>query len=383
MAKTKPLLKLIVQRRRQRGAARRLWLDLLIGLEKARCVRPSLRLRVWLARLLGTGPRVGFGPLVERETTLGFRKWGIDTIIGGINKLRSGYIAGFFHGDEDLARFDILVIVKNFDFLCADQLRSMKDRGVILVYNPRDNPAGCDQDYRQCSWLVDALAGVIISNPLQRSLFEDGERPVVQIASPVINRHVKKRYRRARVIKLIWQGFAANAQYMEPLHPIIADLRAELGLDLRLVYHCERRPPLARGEAFRFERWRIGNWERALVAADVGVTIKPRGDLIQSHKPATKVLSYMGAGLPVVCTPSAADEAVVEHGRTGLLAYTDDDWRACLARLATDVALRMRLGRAAREAVTERFGPEKIAAEYMDLFRALQADPDVPGSAGT
>jgi hypothetical protein len=34
----------------------------------------------------------------------------------------------------------------------------------------------------------------------------------------------------------------------------------------------------------------------------------------------------MGAGLPVVCTPSEADRGVITHGETGFFARDDREW---------------------------------------------------------
>jgi hypothetical protein len=72
------------------------------------------------------------------------------------------------------------------------------------------------------------------------------------------------------------------------------------------------------------------------------------------------VISYMGAGLPVVCTPSEADR-------------DDREWYDCLRALATDATLRERIGTAGRRLVESRYGVEGIAAEYMALFDRVRA----------
>jgi glycosyltransferase involved in cell wall biosynthesis len=117
-----------------------------------------------------------------------------------------------------------------------------------------------------------------------------------------------------------------------------------------------------------YTQWKAHRWERVLVGSDIAVAIKPADDPFQQRKPPTKVISYMGAGLPVVCTPSEADKDVIVHGETGFFAYDDREWHDCLLALVTDPALRERVGTAARRHVVERYGMERVLADYLRLF---------------
>ena len=137
--------------------------------------------------------------------------------------------------------------------------------------------------------------------------------------------------------------------------------------------------PEAMNALSRALRRALGQAFRALAGdADVGVVIKPEGDPYQQRKSTTKVVSYMATGLPVVCTPSAADRRVIRHGETGFFASDDRAWRDCLRALVTDASLRERIGRAARRHVTEQYGVERIAGEYLRLFDAVLAAPPRP-----
>jgi glycosyltransferase involved in cell wall biosynthesis len=112
-----------------------------------------------------------------------------------------------------------------------------------------------------------------------------------------------------------------------------------------------------------------------LVESDVAVVIKPLDDPFQRRKPATKVVTFMGAGLPVVCTPSDADRDVVTHGETGFFAFDDREWYECLRALVTDASLRERVGIAGRRHVEGRYGVDQLAGEYMALFDAVLSGP--------
>jgi glycosyltransferase involved in cell wall biosynthesis len=81
------------------------------------------------------------------------------------------------------------------------------------------------------------------------------------------------------------------------------------------------------------------------------------------------------AGLPIVATDVGGTAEVVLDGVTGLLVGSDDvdALGRGLRRLASDVGLRARLGAAAHEHATNRFGMDRFVAQFADLYRTLVA----------
>ena len=135
---------------------------------------------------------------------------------------------------------------------------------------------------------------------------------------------------------------------------------------------------LPRSKGFvHYKTWTAHNWERMLVNSDIGVEIKSLHDAHLQRKPSTKVLSYMAAGLPVVCTPSVADRLVIEHGKTGYFACTDEEWYAYLKTLAANSGLRQKIGQAGKEYVSRHFSIPKITQKYLDFFDALITEAKV------
>jgi len=340
-----------------------------------------LRLRNALSRRI----KVGFGPILDRENTLGLRKWHIDPIVDAINRGPSGYVGDIFFPGEDLARFDIVVIVRHFESFTPDVAHRLHERHTRLVYDTADvsvvqTTSGWRDIYQDSDALerhykpfLRSMDALILASPLQRQDFEDLGIPQVAIARPLLNRRRRTTYPHRGPIRVIWQGYPENLAPMQRLHPIIRRLRAETGLDIRLVYDTAGR---ARDEGpIQYTEWKIHRWERRLITSDVAVVIKPLDDPFQQRKAPTKVVSYMGAGLPVVCTPSDADRRVITHGETGFFAYDDREWHACLADLVTDPSLRERVGTAARQHVLERYSVERIVAEYLQLFDRLLGHP--------
>ncbi len=82
------------------------------------------------------------------------------------------------------------------------------------------------------------------------------------------------------------------------------------------------------------------------------------------------VLEAMSYGLPVISRdlPDTTD-ALVDHGRTGLLFRSPDEYAAAVRRLATNEGERHAMGAAARTAVATAYDLQAIATRYADLYR--------------
>ncbi len=101
-------------------------------------------------------------------------------------------------------------------------------------------------------------------------------------------------------------------------------------------------------------------WERpgaipsAVASFDVGVC-PLRDNEANQARCSLKVLDYMSVGIPVCISDVGENRWFVEHGTSGFLAATEDDWVEHLARLLGDPGLRGRVGREARERIRTRY----------------------------
>jgi len=310
---------------------------------------------------------VGFGPIISGEHDLHIRKWRIDPIVNCINEISDKYCAGVFFNAEEMQRFDLVVIVREVDGMPAAALH-----GRIVIYDIVDRPyyTGDIQTIRKTFEMIQEADGLIASSPLHIEDLSGSGKKMVLIEHPIINiRHKDYTKRNDDTLTILWQGFPEHLPRMDILQPIVRRLAKELKKKIILMYHT-RMLPKSRGSV-RYRPWTAHNWERVLVKSDIGVEIKSLDDAHLQRKPSTKILTYMAAGLPVVCTPSAADRLVIEHGKTGYFACTDEEWYTYLKALAENPGFRQQMGQAGREYVSRHFNIPKIAQKYLDFFDAL------------
>jgi glycosyltransferase involved in cell wall biosynthesis len=86
------------------------------------------------------------------------------------------------------------------------------------------------------------------------------------------------------------------------------------------------------------------------------------------------VLEAMAAGLPIVAADTPAHREIVPEG-TGLLYRSREELRQAAASLLSDPSLAARVGAAARQSVSDRFGFDAAVRAYLRLYTSLLESP--------
>ena len=267
-------------------------------------VRPGWYYALKIKNALTTKRKVGFGPVVEGEYNIGVRGSRIDPIVDWINKHSETYSADVFFEFKEMTRFDLIVIVKEFHPGLYPLIQNLKAQGKLFLYDIVDNPFCTDPrsvSYHDHPEFLRLMDGVISSSPIQTQDVRPINPNVVLIEHPIIN-FERSTYPQKTPVDILWQGYMANVQCMFRLHAILERIQRESSAAIRMIYHSNA--PSREEGMIRFVKWKIRDWQKMLASADIGIVIKPPDDEIQRRKPSNKVLSYMAAGLPVVCTPT-------------------------------------------------------------------------------
>lgn len=110
---------------------------------------------------------------------------------------------------------------------------------------------------------------------------------------------------------------------------------------------------------------RVGSTAAPLATAQVAVAPVRHGSGTR-----LKLLEYFAAGLPVVCTPKAAEGLEVEDGRHVLLADTPRELAAAVRVLHADPGTCAALGAAARALVEDRYDWRLQVPRLLDIYAA-------------
>jgi glycosyltransferase involved in cell wall biosynthesis len=163
-----------------------------------------------------------------------------------------------------------------------------------------------------------------------------------------------------------WTGSYSTVQYLQLVSLALARLRTRR--DFRVVVvggagftvdgvEVEHRP------------WRSATEVQDISCFDIGIMPLPDAEW-ERGKCGLKALQYMALGIPPVVSPVGINGEIVDHGRNGFLAVTEDDWVETLDRLLGDPELRFRVGRSARATVEGRFSAVVQAPRVAHVFRS-------------
>ncbi len=164
--------------------------------------------------------------------------------------------------------------------------------------------------------------------------------------------------------QLVWIGSSSTLKGIEAMRPLWEQLGRELpALAMKVI--CDRFPQF---ESLRVVEvpWREATERAELASADIGVSWIP-DDPWSRGKCGLKVLQSMAAGLPVVANRVGVHPEMIEHGETGFLADTPEEWTTAIRTLVENPPLRRVMGAKAREFVRRRYSVESGAAKWLEL----------------
>ena len=162
-----------------------------------------------------------------------------------------------------------------------------------------------------------------------------------------------------------WSGSFSTSPYLHLLDDVLRTIQIRHGVAIRVIGDAQFSIPGVKLEALP---WRLETEVEDLLKLDVGIYPLPHEEWVLG-KSGLKALQYMGLGIPTVLTPVGANLEIVEHGKNGFFADTEEEWVAMLGKLIEEKALRERIGRAGRQTVVTRYSLECTWPLYLGVVR--------------
>ncbi len=293
-------------------------------------------------------------------------------------------IAGWFGALRAARSHDaVFVQKKRLPGLFQNWLRR---RGIPLIYDfddavlfrsSRHETPDSPARRRRFEAMVRASETVIAGSAYLRSLVE-GIHPSVHVVPTSIDcsRYRVRGHEGGDRVVLGWIGGRKSLEFLETLAPVLSRIgRDHPGSALKIVCNAFFRVD---GLEVIEKPWREAEETEDVASFDIGLAPLP-DDPWSRGKCATKLLQCMAAGVPTVASPVGSHEEIVTDGEDGMLASTPDEWYDRLTRLVQDVALRRRIGAAARRRVEAAYATAVSAPKLVAAVRGALASRALPG----
>ncbi len=168
-----------------------------------------------------------------------------------------------------------------------------------------------------------------------------------------------------------WIGSPGSQRVLLPMVALLKELTLTHNVKVVLVGAKEID---GYADCFEYTNWTLESEVEILSQFDIGI-MPLQDEPFQHGKCAYKIIQYMAAGLPVVCSPVGVNVEIVKNGVNGFKAVGQVEWREFLRLLVDDLRLRDTLGKKGRELVEDNFTLE-YAGEHLHRVLARVANSD-------
>ncbi|MFV1977800.1 MAG: glycosyltransferase family 4 protein [Myxococcota bacterium] len=176
-----------------------------------------------------------------------------------------------------------------------------------------------------------------------------------------------------------WVGHSDNLGFVEGIAGALRNV-AERLTGARIVIVADQQPELS-GLEVEFRRWTLDREVSCFDGMRVGMM--PLDDTPWTRaKCSFKLLQFMALGIPTVASPVGMNTRVIDHGRNGLLAATDEEWIHSLDRLLRDEAFARSISAEGRRSVVRNYSLEVLSPRLTNALLALLPENRRPEPTG-
>lgn len=174
----------------------------------------------------------------------------------------------------------------------------------------------------------------------------------------------KTHYMIDECINIVWIGSKSTVKYLKIVEPILQELSQKYNIKLKLI-----------GANIFLEKIKVEyiNWNEEIEAIEIlksDIGIMPlKEDYWEKGKCGFKLIQYMASGLPVVASPSPANEEIVEQYVNGYIAKTNEEWKIALEKLIININARKDMGNINRDKIEKKYSYQVWGNKYVNYIK--------------
>lgn len=258
--------------------------------------------------------------------------------------------------------------------------RILVNKGVPLVYDFDDaifipDTSEANRHFGWLKWarktgtICRLSSHVIVGNDYLKQ-YASRKSDRVSVVPPTIDTDAytpRDDYRIDGVPIIGWSGSLTTQKHLKTVEGALKELRRVVDFRLRIMGGDRLSIP---GVEVETRTWTSATEAAEVRAFDVGIMPLPNEEWVQG-KSALKALLYMALGVPTVVSPVGVSTGIIDDGRNGFTAATDDEWVSKLSLLLGDEDLRRRFGREGRKTVESCYSTRAQAPRVLEIMSSV------------
>lgn len=179
-------------------------------------------------------------------------------------------------------------------------------------------------------------------------------------------------------INIIWMGMHDNIAYFEDIDDALIKLSKEY--EFTVVFMCPEADGLGRSNRDKvnakeyhgkFIPWSFEDVMEQMSIADIAIT-----PLFQNEwcwcKCANKAASFMAARIPTVAPVHPSYNECIEHGVSGMLAYSCDEWYNSIKQLLKSKTRRKSMSTAGKKGAMRLYNIESVGNQWINMLNRIR-----------
>ena len=179
--------------------------------------------------------------------------------------------------------------------------------------------------------------------------------------------HKPQKIKTSNKITIGWTGTLTTLKQLKLIFDVIKKIEQNYNIEFIVISNDNPKPRL---NSFKFIKWQKQTEISDLSTFDIGIMPLPNDEWAKG-KCGLKGLQYMALEIPTVMSPVGVNTEIIEDGKNGFLADTEQEWLDKLSLLIENKELREKLGKAGRKTVIEKYSVEANKQKYLDVFNAV------------
>lgn len=234
-------------------------------------------------------------------------------------------------------------------FLSSFLIKIIAWKKIPFVYDFDDALyLGNRRNYNNTLRLIQKAKKTIVSSPVLADFCETHGVIPDFIPSPIDEEVIKPRKlssENKEIVNIGWIGSPWTEHYLLNIQEALVEVARKCKICLSLIGASKTFN--INGVFYESHDWRLERENELLQNLDIGI-MPLHDDEWSKGKGGYKIYQYMASGLPVIASPVGINNEIIDHGMTGFLANTHEEWVKYLILLIKDHSLREKMGRAGR-----------------------------------
>lgn len=241
------------------------------------------------------------------------------------------------------------------------------DDAIFHNYDKHSNPLVRKFLGRKIDKVMNHSSYVIAGNSYLANRAKSAGAKKVAIIPTVIDqeRYQQKKIFSSKKLKIGWIGSPSTFDYLKSITNILEKFGQNRDIEIHIVGSKERLG--LKNVKETYYEWQENTEVDTILNFDVGI-MPLENTLWAKGKCSYKLIQYMACGLPVIASPVGMNKQVIDHGKNGFLADTEEEWIDAFGALYKNSELQKKLGEQGLKKIDEIYN---LKIQSKKLFKII------------